>query len=340
MLKVGIVGFSYMGRMHFRGYEASGEAEVIGICDLEENKFDPDWGTVENVKKIEGPFDLCGIELFTNFDRMLEKLEFDAVSVTLPTFLHRDFTVKSLEAGINVMCEKPMALNQAQCEDMVAAAEKSGKVLQVGQCLRFWPEYVKAKELIESGDYGKLKVITLRRLSRTPIWSWDNWFLSGSKSGGAALDLHIHDADYVQFLFGMPKAVHSQGVKGPSGDYDHISTQYIYEDEKIVIAEGGWMMMPGFGFEMSFNIVLEKATISFDSSRDPTFRIFLAEDKQSFIPELEEGNAYNEQFSHFLKVVNGQEVPEILTPAQALDSVKLVIAEKLSAETRKAVEIK
>lgn len=339
MLRVGIVGLGFMGQMHFRCYKASGEAEIAAICDADESKLKGEGGTAGNIPGTEEPLDLSGIELFTDFGKMLDEAELDAVSVTLPTHMHRDFTVKALEAGFNVLCEKPMAIDQAQCEDMIAAAKKSGKVLQIGHCIRFWPEYARTKELIESGDYGAAIAASFRRLSATPTWSWDNWLMGGSKSGGALLDLHIHDADFVQYVFGMPKTVYSRGVKGPSGDFDHIVTHYNYDDEKVVTAEGGWIMMPGFGFEMSFNILFEKATIVFDSTREPALKLFDADAEEAIIPETEAGDGYSLEIAHFLKLVSGQKVPEIITPIDSLNSVKLVLAERRSAETGKEAVI-
>lgn len=337
MVRVGIVGFGFMGQMHIRCYKANKAAKVAAICDADEKKLKGGSGTAGNIAGTGEPLDLSGIGLFTDFQKMMDEAELDAVSVTLPTHMHRDFTVKALGAGVNVLCEKPMAIDQKQCEDMIAAAKKSGKILQIGHCIRFWPEYARTKQIIESGDYGKVIAASFRRLSATPVWSWNNWLMGGAKSGGALMDLHIHDADFVQYLFGMPRSVCTQGVKGPSGDFDHVLTQYFYDDEKVIAAEGGWVMMPGFGFEMSFNIVLEKATIVFDVTRAPSFKLFDSEAREAIIPEVEKGDGYSLEIAHFLKLVSGKKVPEITTPEQSLNSVKLVLAERQSAETRSPV---
>ena len=126
MVKVGIMGFGFMGNMHFRCYRDSGNAKVAAICDADESKF-KGAGTAGNIPGTEEPLDLSETSLFTDFDRMLAEAELDAVSITLPTYMHRDFTVKALEAGLHVLCEKPMAVDIAQCEDMIAAGEKSGR---------------------------------------------------------------------------------------------------------------------------------------------------------------------------------------------------------------------
>ncbi len=337
MVRVGIVGLGFMGNMHFKCYKATKGAEIVAVCDADEDRL-KGTGAAGNIPGAEEPLDLTGVEQYRDFDKMLNEAELDAVSITLPTYMHRDFTIKALERGLNVLCEKPMALDKVQAEEMIAAADKSGKVLQIGHCIRFWPEYAKTKEIIDSGKYGKVRAATFRRLSLTPTWSWDNWLMKDTSSGGAIFDLHIHDSDFVQYVFGMPKAVYTRCANGPSGDYDHVVTQYIYDDNCIITAEGGWIMTPSFGFEMSFNIILAKATIVFDCTREPSFKLCPAEG-DAFTPKVEPGDGWSREIAHFVKAVGGQQVPEIITPAQSLNSIKIILAEKQSAQSGKEVAI-
>jgi predicted dehydrogenase len=330
MIRVGIIGLGFMGKMHFGCYRKSADVKIAAICDIDENKFKDTSGTAGNIAGADKPLDFTGIELYFDFDEMLKKAKLDAISITLPTYLHKAYTIKALQAGLHVLCEKPMALNEEDCDQMIAAWKASGKILQIGHCIRFWPEYVKAKEIIESGQYGPVKAATFQRLSLTPVWSWDNWLMDGKKSGGAALDLHIHDTDFVQFLFGMPQAISCQAVKGPSGDYDHVVTQYILGKDCVVTAEGGWMMSPSFGFEMSFNIVLDQAVITYDCTRTPAFKVCPAQG-DAFTPEVEAGDGYSREIDHFIQAVKGEAVPAITTPDQSRLSVKLVNLEKESA---------
>lgn len=338
MLKVGVVGFGFMGRIHFRCWQARNDAQVVAVCDANPNIKEDTQRAVGNIDGAASAIDFSGIELFTDFDAMLEKAGLDAISLTLPTFLHAEFSARALSRGVHVLCEKPMALTAADCERMVTAAEETGKILQIGHCLRFWPEYAKAKELVDSGAYGKVLAATFQRLGSPPGWSLDNWFADEQRSGGMALDLHIHDTDFVQYLFGMPKAVCSHGAKGSQGQLVHIVTQYVYGEDQVVTAEGGWGMMPGFGFEMSFNLVMEKATIVYDLTRDPALRVCPAEG-EVFTPEVPEGDGYVRQIEHFAKSVQGQAVPEVITLAQSRDSVKIVAAERLSVDTHKEVPV-
>jgi len=338
VLRVGIVGLGCMGVKHFWGYKALEDVSLVAICDIDQSKFTSTSGTVGNVGGTKEVLDFTGIKLYSDFEKMLSEVPLDAVSITLPTYLHAQYVTKAFDAGINVLAEKPMALDLDQCQAMIDAAEKSGKTLQIGHCVRFWPEYAKTKQIIDSGRYGRVLIATFQRLSATPTWSWNNWLLDNSKSGGAALDLHIHDSDIVQYWFGMPKAVLSAGSTNAGGGYDHIVTQFIYDDGKVITAEGGWMMAPGFGFQMSFHVVMEKATITYDCSREPAFR--LCPTKGDVItPEIESGDGYSLEIAHFVKILAGEKLPAITRPQQSRDSVRIVQAEVDSARTGKKISL-
>lgn len=327
-----------MGRLHYKCWNTLEDAEVVAVCDVNPNIEQDSKRAVGNVGETEEAIDFNRLQLYTDFEKMLKEAKLDAVSVTLPTYLHTDFSVKALQAGLNVLCEKPMALNVQDCQRMITEAKHSGKLLQIGHCVRFWPEYAKAKEIVDSGRYGRVIAATFQRLGATPAWSTDNWLRDEKRSGGVALDLHIHDTDFVQYLFGMPRAVSSFGARSPSGELLHIVTQYLYDNNKVVTAEGGWAMMTSFGFEMSFNIMMEKATIVYDLTREPAFKICPAEG-QTYTPEVEKGDGWFLEITHFAKTISGQKVKLVTTLEQSLNSVKIIEAEKESLTKGEKVSI-
>lgn len=338
MTKIGIVGLGFMGKMHLRCYRGIEGVEVAAVCDVDAARLTGTGAGGGNIEGAEEQLDLSGVGQYDNLATMLAETKLDAVSITLPTYLHGDATVAALEAGLDVLCEKPMALTTNDAQRMIAAANRTGRRLQIGHCIRFWPEYEKAKELLDSGRYGRVLAATFQRLSLTPGWAWDGWLMDPARSGAAAVDLHIHDSDFVQYALGMPRAVFSRASSGPSGGPDHIVTQYIYDDDRVVTAEGGWAMSPSFGFEMSFNIVAEKATIVFDLTRDPAFRVCPV-DGDPEVPEVAPGDGYSREIEHFIAAVRGETVPEVLTPEQSAESLRLVLAECESAESGRVVEI-
>jgi predicted dehydrogenase len=223
---------------------------------------------------------------------------------------------------------------------MISVMKQSRRVLQIGHCIRFWPEYVQARQIIRSGKYGKVKAASFRRLSASPAWSWHNWMLDGSRSGGALMDLHIHDTDYVQYVFGMPKAVRTHGVVGPSGKLDYVMTNYFYgNSDRVITAEGATIMRPSFGFEMSFNILLEHATVVYDYTRPVPFKLCL--DKgEAIIPKVDKRSGHLLELIHFLKQAKGEAVPKVLTPEDSLNSIKIILAEEQSATKGKEIPIK
>lgn len=339
MLKVGIVGFGFMGQTHYKCWKDLDDVQITAICDVNPNIEEDTKRAVGNIGDTDQTVDFSSLQLFTDLGEMLKSTELDAVSITLPTCLHADCSIKALSEGVNVFCEKPMALNVEDCERMIAETKRSGKILQIGHCVRFWPEYAKAKQIIDSGRYGKVVAAMFQRLGSAPTWSIDNWFLDEERSGGMVLDLHIHDTDYVQYLFGIPKAVSSFAAKDAKGGLIHIVTQYLYGDDKVITAEGGWAMTPTFGFEMSFNIVLEKATLVYDLTRDPMFKLCPAEG-QIITPEVQKGDGWLLEIEHFAKAIKGEKLEQITTLEQSRDSVKIVAAEKKSARKGEKVAVK
>jgi predicted dehydrogenase len=287
-----------------------------------------------NVEGAADHVDLNDVSVHTDLSELLATGSVDALSITLPTFLHADATVKALQAGVHILCEKPMALSVADCDRMVAAAESSSRVLQIGHCIRFWPEYVVTRQLIQGGHHGRPIAASFRRFTAMPAWSPDSWFADDKRSGGQPLDLHIHDADYVHHVFGLPAAVSSVA----DGPQTYISTHYHYDDGPAVAAESTWRMAPAFGFEMSFVVVLERATILFDSARTPSFRVLRAEG-DPFTPEVPRGDGYSREVEYFARAVAGKPVEPIITPVDARETIRLVLAEKQSAREGRRVAL-
>jgi len=112
----------------------------------------------------------------------------------------------------------------------------------------------------------------------------------------------------------------------------------LYGNDCVITAEGGWIMAPGFGFEMSFKIMLEKVTLVYSSAQEPTFRIFPI-DGETIIPEIPTGDGYSFEIQHFVDTLSGKAVPSIITPEQSGDSVKIIEAEKESIRNNDKISL-
>lgn len=341
MIKVGIVGLGFMGKMHFGVYGTNPNSKVVAISDADIKKLKGDWSQIAG--NIDDPgaknVDLADISTYAEADELINDAEVELVDITLPTFLHARYTIKALQAGKDVICEKPMALNVRESEKVLKVARNSKGKLMVAHCIRFWPEYEQLRKIIKKRRFGRLYSLTLSRLSSTPVWGWQNWLQAGKLSGGAAIDLHIHDTDFVNWCFGLPKEVFSVGMSKTSGAIDHIVTSYMYTKNMQVTAEGGWAFPKTFGFEMSFRAIFEKGTVEYSSSKKPGMLMHMSTGRKMEL-KVDATDGYQREIDYFLKCIKNDKKPEIVTPRDASDAVKVVMAEIESVRRGKAVSIR
>jgi len=328
MLKIGLIGFGFMGRMHFDNYvRLKGEGhpiQLVAICDvaieqLKNGKADGNMATAQET------YDLSEYALYDSIDAMLANEELDMIDITLPTTLHADLTCSLLEKGYHVFCEKPMARTSAEGRRMVETAERTGRKLQIGQCLRFWPAYEYLKACVADGRYGEVTAGHFYRGSGAP----KGWFLNGELSGGALLDMHIHDTDIVNWLFGKPERVSTIGKNViPGSGFDAASTNYGYADGKVVNALVDWTLEGDYGFEMGFrvnfkggSIVLGKDGLTVNPNDAPAFK-----------PELAAHDGYYGELLSFTNAILKDEQITVCPPESTLATLEIVEAEQQSAE--------
>jgi len=190
MLNVGIVGFGGMGRGRLAYYREIPQARIVAIADIcaDELRSDP---TLQDA--FETPSDR--IAWYHSIEELLGNASVDLVDICLPTQAHAQAAIAALSAGIHVLCEKPMALTVDDCEDMLRARDAAGAQLMIAQCVRFWPEYEYLADLVHSADAGRLISLQMSRQGANPR-AGHGWMCQQGASGGAILDLHIHDLDY------------------------------------------------------------------------------------------------------------------------------------------------
>lgn len=332
MLKVGLFGIGFMGRGHLDHYlrliEEGMPLQLTALCDIDEKKFRGEF--VEgNLDMGQNRYDFSKYNLYTDIDKMLEAEEFDFVDICLPTYLHADVTVKALDRGIHVLCEKPMALTAEECARMIDAAERNDRKLMIAQCLRFWPHYLVLKEYVDNGKLGAVNSAYFFRGGQTPKWSYRNWMLEKDKSGGCILDQHIHDVDLVNWLFGLPESVSTTGrVVIPGSGYDVMSTNYIYPDGKVVNAQGDWTLNGDNGFIMEYRVNFEKGNLLMKD-----YKVFIHENGEPKVEaELDSGVGHYYEIKYFAECVMNDRPIETATPESTKDTIRLGLAEVASAD--------
>ena len=335
MIRVGIIGLGMMGRCHLAGWEKAPDAEVVAVADSDPKRAAGDlsggWGNIDAGTE---NLDMDRVTGTTDPGELIAMENVDVVDVCVPTPFHADLAIAALEAGKHVVCEKPLARTFRDAERIAAAAAASPGMFMPAMCIRFWPQYKWLKDAVDSGAYGRVLGATLRRVASMP----PGWFADAEMSGAAALDLHLHDTDFVQYLLGMPKAVSSCGYSKTTSGVDHIVTRYIYDDIPVVVAEGAWCMDGAFGFNMSYTVNFETATADFDFARgDEALTLASGGEKQTITCEGSDG--YEGELAYFADCITTGTPPAIVTAAQGAESIRIVEAEVASVETGAPVSL-
>ncbi len=327
-----IIGYGGIGKCHFGNKEeikkAHPDVNLVAICDINPDKFKSNVST--NLGNDTTSLNFAEYNTYTDVEEMLKKEKLDFVIAAVPTFLHDEISIRVMKKGVNVLCEKPMAISVERAKNILYASKEYGVKLMIGQCVRFFPAYEKLKEIIDSKKYGKVVKAEFRRLSASPLWSWENWYMDGSKSGGAALDLHVHDVDFINYLFGKPKAVSSVGTNYIC-EHDSITTIYDYDD-LAVVATGDWGLPGKFPFSPSFIVRFEKGAVLMEGGK---FKIYTSESVEEV--ELEKHSGYAKEVIDFINCIKENRESEVNPPEESLVTLEIALAEKESANRNEKV---
>jgi predicted dehydrogenase len=337
---VGIVGAGYMSATHIKAYRQIGGCHITALCNPSGRNLDGDFSRVEGKTGSDVPLklDMSEVTAYRSFAEMLGDDAVRLVDICTPTHTHPELAIAALKAGKHVVCEKPLARTGRLARDIASAAATAQGFFMPAMCLRFWPEWVWLKTAIEQKTYGQLLGARFRRVGQPPGWG-QKFFFDGSLSGGALLDLHIHDTDFVQFCFGRPRSVFSTGFTKVSGAIDHVVTQYVVASGASVTAEGSWAMTDGFGFSMSYTAVFERATTDFDSSRGVDALKLYEKGKELQTLRLEGGDGYVGELRHMLDSIRSGRLPVVVTAEDGVSAVEICEAEERSIQTGRLVPL-
>lgn len=241
-IRVGIIGAGNISHSHLGGYKALPDlVEVVAACDIDEQK-------AKNYAERNGiP------RYYKDYNEMLSKEELDAVSVCTWNAAHAEATIAALNAGCNVICEKPMAMNTEQAIAMKEAADRSGKLLMIGFVRRFGNDAEILKNFINAGTMGDLyfaKATYLRRSGCPGGWFGDKRY----SGGGPLIDLGVHVIDLCRYLAGRPQPVSVYGVT-----YDNLGDNRANNQK-------GWVSKNNLGIDFKYTVEdFATALIRFDN---------------------------------------------------------------------------
>ena len=327
-----------MAATHLRAYRRIDACRIAALCNPSGRNLDGDFATVTgNIGSGEPlKLDMTEVQAYRNFADFLADSAVQVVDICAPTHAHPELAIAALKAGKHVICEKPLARTTKEARQIADVAASAGRILMPAMCLRFWPEWVWLKQAIDTKAYGGVLAARFRRVAQPPAWG-RKFFLDGNLSGGALLDLHIHDTDFVQFCFGRPLSVFSTGFSKVSGAIDHVVTQYQVASGACVSAEGSWAMTEGFGFQMSYTAVFENATADYDIARGADALKLFEKGKEPQALRLSGQDGYLGELKYMLECVRSGTPPSTVTPQDGASAIEICEAEERSVNSRKIV---
>ena len=315
-----IFGCGMISNIHAKAVESLENAKLLGCCDV----------NVEAAKTFSEKY---GIKCYENIDEILNDKNVDIVCICTPSGTHAELAIKFLNAGINVVVEKPMAINTKDCERIIEASEKNGAKIMVVSQLRTSPDIKRAREIVQTGKLGKLVLCDLyMKYYRSEDYYKGSWRGTLKMDGGGALmNQGIHGVDLLQYIVGPVKniksivktLVHNIEVE------DTAVSAVEFENGALGVIEATTAVNPSFDREMKVHGTkgymyicdncIEKLVVdgeeqpcekynSLGSSSDPTAVQYFEHAKQ---------------FSAFIDVINGQDI-EYVSGYEGIKAVDII----------------
>lgn len=334
MLNIGVAGLGVMGLTHLAVYKRTPGARVVAVCDRHLGEPDARIGASGNIPGLgAAEVDLSALRQYTQLEALLADQDVQAVDLCLPTPLHHTAGLAAIAAGKHVLIEKPLARNSAQARELAQAARQAGVVLMPGHCMRFWPGWSWLKAVVDETRYGALRSARFARYGARPDGAF---YADADACGGAHLDLHLHDSDFVLHLFGPPRWVHSFGQPAPDGANNQTLTRYQYDDDRLIVAEGGWMRAAERPFELRYLVEFERATADYRFGRTPTLLVYHHGGGTETVA-LPLGLGYAPELAEFVRCATLGQVSPVVSASDGVEALRLVEAELQSLRTGKCV---
>jgi predicted dehydrogenase len=345
--KIGILGCGNRSKAHIAALNGVAEIEIAALCDVVPHKMDRREALIKKGGKPRH---------YTDLERMLRQKDLDAVAVVLPNHLHKLGTIAALQAGKHVLCEKPMALTVADCNEMIAVSERTQRAIQIGTQRRHSPRYKKAVETIRNSSVGRIlssDINSYRGDWRVPAEDEyppgaEYWRLNQDKCGGVVYEMGAHIIDVNNWIFdSQPETVVSlQGVNDLAlrtrNSTDHGGVLVRYASGALMNYGGNLYAHGPSGADYFFAV---NGTIKLDEGGglEITYGYARGFPTQETLPKpvkmkLSGGDGTNDQWHYFARVLAGQAepCPDGYTGRQSIEICQGAI---VSAREKKVVNV-
>ncbi len=331
--RVAVLGAGFMGSTHARAYAGLPDVEIAAIHARSGERAQP---LAEEL----------GSTFTDSLDDILGDDSIAAVDICLPTPEHRSSLEAALAAGKHVLLEKPLALTEDDAQAIVDAAAASERIVMIAHVLRFWPEYIEMKRIIDSGELGRPLAAYATR--RQPFPAWSNQFGQSDLTGGAIIDMLVHDYDALNWILGTPRTVTARALRNErSAGLDQAQILIGYDGAQAV-SDGGMMMPESYPFTSALDVLCENGAIEYHFRAggrsfeigEPTNTLTLY--RSAGDPEIltvEQSDPYEREVAYFIECVRTGAPANRATPEDALAAVRVALAARASAERETTIDL-
>ena len=291
-INLGIIGLGFIGKVHLKNCLNLKSARVVAVADISK-------------KALNFAQELGVKQLFTDYHKVLEQPNVDAVVISLPTHLHAPCAIRAAEEGKHIFLEKPLARNPKEGKKIVSAATRYGVKLMVGYPLRFSSEFEALKEEIESGKLGDIQMVHAVNIGAGPFFhraesvvprpvpEW--WFDKKLSGGGALLDLGSHMINLTRWYFGEIKSIKAYlGYRFNFDFEDHAVCIANFESGTRAIINVGWFSQKAaVGIELFGTVAHVQSLYKSPNKVTTATQLILGRTPKFFVPYLKE-------VSHFI----------------------------------------
>lgn len=333
MLKAGIIGTGFIGNAHAEAYQNMKDVHLAAIVDVNE----------ETGQKAA---EKHNAKYYKDAEEMLKSEDIDIVDICLPTFLHEQFVLLAAKYKKHVICEKPFTLTLESAQRMINATRQAGVKFMIAQVIRFWPEYSVVKDYFDEGKIGDLKMVYANRLAQHP--NWTTWHKDPQKSGGGLFDLHLHDIDYMCYLFGKVESVYAMGWQSETGCWNHVMSNLKFKNGEFAVVEGAFDMTENYPFTMSFRAVGSEGAINYNfiagfnlenvggATRNT---VYFRNGEEPDVLKIEDYDAYQKELEYFADCIVSDKPIEVVSPEDSKDVLAVIQAIQKSLESGEVVTL-
>src|SRR5918992_3216689 len=333
MVQVAVLGAGFMGSTHAKAYAAMPEVAVAAVYAPTPDRGEP------LAREI-------GSRWTDDLQAVLADPGIEAVDICLPTPQHREVAEAALAAGKHVLLEKPIALSLEDAQALVRANEATDRVFMIAHVLRFWAEYVEIARRVTNGELGKPRSGFASR--RQPFPAWSALFSRSDLTGGAVIDMMIHDYDALNWVFGAPRAVTARGERNPrSGGWDQVQVLIDYDGASALV-DGGMTMPESYPFSSRLEVLCERGALEYHfRAGGRSVQMGAGVNDLTFFPDEgdpvrlapEQQDPYTAEVAYFVDCVSAGRPADRATPADARLALRVALAARDSLERGELVQL-